>query len=323
MARDDITVGVDFSRDGVRLAAVQVRDDATTVVGTHRYGWPRGAWNAGVIAKATVVREGIRQAFAEAAFPTRRVVLMIGGASVNTILELPRMTDAELAEPIEWEADQHVPPGVATMQLEYRVIEGESDRGSTRVVLHGFTREAVDEHVAVAREAGLQPRAVELEVEALRRLAVSGVDAGDRPLAVLRASSTDVAVLGLRRGEVVFDHTLPSTSDAETVAAVGRALKRFEATHAGNEIEQVLVAGPDAAAWDAVLRADGSFVVERLLPRRIARAQGVGALDAYATAIGLALPGPPMQTAGKPQRPAGLWSRLTRTLRGTTPRNSS
>lgn len=316
MAREDTVVGVAFAVDGVRLAAVQHTDAGVDVLGVHAYRWPAGAWDDGVITNATVVREGLRQAIADADFSCRDVALAIGGDVVHTVLELPRMTARELAEQIPWEAQQHVPGGVATRQLEYRVLSDDADLDLTRVQLTGFTTAAIESHLAVAREAGLRPRAVEVEAEALRRVAIAAGSTTDTgTIALLRVSTGDANVVVLSGGEVVATRQFQRSGTDDDTGVVARTLDRPAAAD-GGPVERVLVAGTDADHWIATLPAQVSAPVAALSLGPLNRNDRLENSELYATAIGLALPGPPTHTLGAPAPRRGLWSRLSRVFGG-------
>lgn len=198
--RDGITVGVYLASDGVRLAAVQLLEGVACVTVTFSYRSPGGSWAAGEIPRACVVREGLRQAFADIA------------------------------------------PG--------------------------------------------------------------------RTLAVLRASPTDLAVQIPRGDECAFGRATPVASEAEEIQTMLRTLDFSRTAGARDKVERLLVAGPNTPQCCEPGRADSSLCIEGLLPGRIACVQDVGELHAYATAIGLALPGPAMNTVGVPPRSPGLFSKL-------------
>lgn len=330
MAHDETTVGVDFATDGVHLAAVDIDADGPRVVATHTYRWPRGSWADGTIHSRTVVREGLRQAFEEAELPTDRVALGIGGDDTLKIIEVPAMTDAELAEQIQWESEQHVPGDIADMQLEYRVASRPAGEAMS-VVLVGLPRDKIDSHLAVARDAGLRPRSVDSETEALRRLLetthASREPVGDeaRAIALVRATSDGGRIVIARAGEAAFSKQIEAVTAEDGAAGVTRAVEFFAATDDGDAVAEILIAGPDAKPWAKLLRQRSSTPVAAWHWGQLRRGRGdgpdhepgePGGVGPYATAIGLALPGPRTHPVGGAPPQPGLLDRLVRFFGG-------
>jgi hypothetical protein len=304
-----LVVGVDFAEDGIRLAAVRTSDVGPSVAATHRYRWPAGTWAAGRVLQPTVVTAGLAGAFGDASAPTDRVILGIVEEAVYRAITIPRMNDAELTAQIGWEAAQHLSTPVEAAVLEYRVVDPATSESTMRVVLSGFPREALDTHVAAAREAGLRPIAAELETEALRRLACASdpLDAGAR--ALVRAGATSARLVLVVDGEVAASALVTGNDPAALADGIVRRLGFF-AKSQGVSPARIDVGGPTAASLVAVLRPRVEPELGRWTQGRLRCECDPTDLHEYVTAIGLALPGPDTRAVGAEPPTPSLWSRV-------------
>jgi type IV pilus assembly protein PilM len=96
--------------------------------------------------------------------------------SVSTqVIDIPTLTDAELATSISWQAQQYIPIPKEDLLLNYQVLFRPEKKDAAvqnmRVLLAGVNRNDTDRLTAAYRQAGLEPAVMETEsISVLRHL---------------------------------------------------------------------------------------------------------------------------------------------------------
>ncbi len=82
-------------------------------------------------------------------------------------IQLPSMTDAELAESIQWEAEQYIPFDINDVNLDYVVLD--SGAGDTMdVLLVAVKKDRIADYTSVIVQAGKDPVLVDVDVFSLQ-----------------------------------------------------------------------------------------------------------------------------------------------------------
>lgn len=79
-------------------------------------------------------------------------------------IQLPSMAPEELAESIQWEAEQYIPFDINDVRLDYVVLsEGEPGRDNMEVLLVAVKRDKVNDYVSVISQAGKTAALVDVD----------------------------------------------------------------------------------------------------------------------------------------------------------------
>jgi type IV pilus assembly protein PilM len=188
-------VGLDIGSHSVK--AVEVSRSGSTLALT-------GLGQARITAPERVV-EAIQEAFAAGGFKTRRVVTAVSGRSVIVrYVPMMNVADADLRKAVTYEADKYIPFDVEEVVLDcQKVDEGgaTAQPGQVKVLLVAVKRSVIDEHVAVARKAGLSPIVVDCDYFAIgnafeaRAHRMGQSDTTVRALLDVGASKTSINIL--------------------------------------------------------------------------------------------------------------------------------
>jgi len=112
----------------------------------------------GAIMNSAAVVEGIRDLVARHKIKTREVATAIAGHSVIIKkITLPAMTEDELNESIQWEAEQYIPFSVNDVNLDTQILNMNEESGQMDVLLVAAKKDIIQEYTAVISEAGLKP----------------------------------------------------------------------------------------------------------------------------------------------------------------------
>src|SRR5919206_3339202 len=116
-----------------------------------------------------LVSEAIRGLFEAAGVKRKSVVTAVGGRDVIVKkIQMDRMKEADAREVIRWEAEQHVPFDMESVQLDFHILDPLDDGLQMDVLLVAAKRELVDQRVALLRDAGLSAAVVDVDACALQ-----------------------------------------------------------------------------------------------------------------------------------------------------------
>ena len=115
-----------------------------------------------------IVSEAIRNLFAEAGIKPKNVVTAVGGRDV-IIKKIPmdRMKETEARELIRWEAEQHVPFDMDNVELDFQILDPESEGLQMSVLLVAAKRELVETKVSLLKDIGVDPSVIDVDAFAL------------------------------------------------------------------------------------------------------------------------------------------------------------
>ncbi len=153
--------------------------------------------------RRVVKRAGARAKFAAAAVP--------GSAVITKVIALPaNLSDEDIGEQIEAEANQYIPYSLDEVNLDYEVLGPTEDNPDTVDVLVAASRsENVDVRVAAIQHGGLTPRIVDIESYALENafslVAHQTPDEGvNRTIAIVDIGATMTTLNILHNRKIIY-----------------------------------------------------------------------------------------------------------------------
>lgn len=186
--------------------------------------------NSEVERDQVAVAEAIKKLAMDARVSTKNVVIALSESQVySRVLELPPLSEGELANAIKFEAEQYVPIPLDQVQIEHVVLKVPpqgSENIKMEVLLVAVQKKAVERLERIINLAGLIPLALETEILAVLR-AVSAQTEGAGVVIDIGRNSTDVAVL--------FDNSLKQVG---AIGFGGEALTRSIATTLSLQLPQ-------------------------------------------------------------------------------------
>jgi len=126
----------------------------------------------GAIMDPTTLVEAIRTLISETKPSTKFVALSVSGQSVIVKkINVPFMTEEELANAIQWETEQYLPFSIQDVYYDFKIL-GESNeiQGQLDVLLIAAKKELIDDYQAVIRDVGLEPLVIDIDVFALQNM---------------------------------------------------------------------------------------------------------------------------------------------------------
>jgi len=118
-------------------------------------------------------------------------------------IQLPSMTDAELAESIQWEAEQYIPFDINDVNLDYVVLE--SGAGDTMdVLLVAVKKDRIADYTSVIVQAGKDPVLVDVDVFALQNAFESNYGVENETTALVNIGASVMNINVLHQGMSIF-----------------------------------------------------------------------------------------------------------------------
>ena len=158
------TVGLDIGSSMIKAVEVDTSGDVPRIV---KLGLTRLLPEAiveGEIMDRNLVVDGIRECFEKAGIETTDVVSAVSGRAVivkKVIMD--KMPPEDAQEAIFWEAEQHVPFDIDDVCLDFQILREDIGANQMEVLLVAAKKDMVNMHADLIREAGLNPRIVDVD----------------------------------------------------------------------------------------------------------------------------------------------------------------
>jgi type IV pilus assembly protein PilM len=172
LGKSKAVVGLDIGSSAVKAVELKVSGKAFKVVAYASEPVPPDSIVDGAIIDGAAVADAIRRVFENKAFKTKEVAASLSGnAVIVKKINLPVMTEAELAESIYWEAEQYIPFDIQDVNLDYQILDagtGEESKGTMDVLLVAAKKEKIADYTGVISQAGRTPIIVDVDAFALQ-----------------------------------------------------------------------------------------------------------------------------------------------------------
>ena len=166
--RKKTTVGLDIGSGLIKVAVIDHSKKVPELTRVAIAPLAQDAIVEGEVMDPGVVAEAIRAAMEKAGVTTKDVVIAVGGRDVivKKIQIQERVKEAQVRELLRWEAEQHVPFDVESVELDHQTLNPD-DTGPMDVLLVAAKRELIQGKQRVLEEAGLNAVIVDVESFAL------------------------------------------------------------------------------------------------------------------------------------------------------------
>jgi type IV pilus assembly protein PilM len=164
------------------------------------------------IADADAVGQSILKALSKAGTKTKRAAVAVSGSAVITkvISMSGALSDAEMENQIQLEADQYIPYPLEEVNIDFDVIgPSQGSQDMVDVLLAASRRENVDDRVNALEIAGLTAVVVDVEAYAMENacgllLGERGEERGEQTVAIADVGDSTTTLHVLHEGQVVY-----------------------------------------------------------------------------------------------------------------------
>lgn len=166
--RSKLSAGLDIGSGFVKLVVIDHSKARPEIVQVATSPLVPDAIVEGEIMDPALVAETVRAIVDSAGLKRRDVISAVGGHDV-IVKKIPmdRMNQNDARDVIRWEAEQHVPFDMENVQLDFQILDPDSDTPQMAVLLVAAKRELIENRIGLLSDAGLNPTAIDVEAFAL------------------------------------------------------------------------------------------------------------------------------------------------------------
>jgi type IV pilus assembly protein PilM len=173
LGKSKAAAGLDIGSTSVKAVELKATGKSYRVVAMASEPVPADAIVDGAIMDGGAVADAIRRLFDNnKGFNAKDVAVSLSGSAVIVKkISLPVMTDAELADSIQWEAEQYIPFDIQDVNLDYQILDrgtGGSSKGTMDVLLVAAKKDKIADYTGVIAQAGRQAIVVDVDAFALQ-----------------------------------------------------------------------------------------------------------------------------------------------------------
>jgi len=228
-----VMVGLNIGNAAIKAVEVTAKNGQLSVTRLASVPTPPDAYQNGNVLSVSALSNAIKTLWKVGGFKGKAVVSSVAGtgALVVRVIEVPIMTDSQLADAMRADAQLYIPFPPTEVQMDFKALRElprDPDAATMDVLLAAAQSEIIDLHIKVLQGARLDPRAVDVEPIASGR-ALSLQKRGDTggmvldyneisAIANIGAFGTEISLL---RGDVlVFTRTVSAggNSISQTIA---------------------------------------------------------------------------------------------------------
>jgi type IV pilus assembly protein PilM len=207
MAKGKLALGLDIGSSSVKLIQLkEIRRRGQLTYALQSFGikpLPPEAIVDGALMNSTAIVQAIQELVAELKIKQKEVAIGVSGHSVIIKkISMPRMTQEELEEAIQWEAEQHIPFEIKDVNLDTQILRPDANdaTGQMDVLLVAAKRDMINDYSSVVTEAGLTPVVVDVDAFAAQNCFEANYDVPQNDTIVLINAGAAVVNINILAG---------------------------------------------------------------------------------------------------------------------------
>jgi type IV pilus assembly protein PilM len=219
--RSKPVVGLDIGSSAVKAIELKKsgRGFKVTAIGVEPV--PPDSIVDGAIIDAGAVTDAVRRLLGSARFKAKDVVASLSGSSVIVKkINLPVMSEADLADSIQWEAEQYIPFDIQDVNLDYQILTPVAERqGTMDVLLVAAKKDKIADYTGVVSAVGKRAVVVDVDAFALQNaFETNYTDDSTKVVALVNAGASAININLVSGGTSLFTRDVGIGGNAFTEA---------------------------------------------------------------------------------------------------------
>ncbi|MCZ6754512.1 MAG: type IV pilus assembly protein PilM [Gemmatimonadetes bacterium] len=166
--RKRTTVGLDIGSGLIKMVVIDHSSGEPVLTKVAFASVVDDAIVEGEVVDTGIVTDTIKGLMSTAGVKTKKVATAVGGRDVIIKkVTMDRMKETEAREMIRWEAEQHVPFDMDSVELDFQILDPEGDGLQMTVLLVAAKRELVETKMSLLAEVGLEASIIDVDAFAL------------------------------------------------------------------------------------------------------------------------------------------------------------
>jgi len=205
-------IGLDIGSSSIKVAELKETKKGYGLVNFGVAPLPPEAIVDGALMNSAAIVEAIQTLINERKIKTKEVVTSVSGQSVMIKkIPLPAMTEQELEDQIQWEAEQYIPFDINDVNLDFQILKPGDDQGNMEVLLVAAKKDIINDHLAVITEAGLIPVVMDIDAFALENMyEINYQIMENEVLAVVNIGASVINIAVTKNGQYMFSRDVSS-----------------------------------------------------------------------------------------------------------------
>ncbi len=218
MAEGKNLVGVDIGASSIKVAQLKETRKKLQVA---RWGFALLAPQTiidGHVMNSSAVTEALLKIFHDQKITQKDVAVGVYGQSVIVRkITVPMMTQAELDEQINWEAEQHIPFDIKLMSVDYEVLRKRPEAGQMDLLLVAAKKDEINDYANILRDAKLRPAVVDINAFTIQNMFENQFGLPpDGTIALLNVGAAVSSLNIVSRGVSAFTREITNAGNAIT-----------------------------------------------------------------------------------------------------------
>ena len=166
--RKKTTIGLDIGSGLIKVAVIDHSKSEPELVKVAITPLLADAIVEGEVMDPGIVSDAINAAMAAAGVKGKEVVTAVGGRDVIIKkIQIERVKEQQARELMRWEAEQHVPFDMESVELDFQILDPDAEGLEMSVLLVAAKRELVEGKIRLLTDSGLIPGVVDVDAFAL------------------------------------------------------------------------------------------------------------------------------------------------------------
>lgn len=219
MAKNKLAVGLDIGSSSVKLVHLKETKRGYQLVAYGAAPLPPEAIVDGALMNSAAIVQAIRELVAQQRVRSKEVAIGVRGHSVIIKkISLPRMSQEELDESIQWEAEQYIPFDVKDVNIDTQILTPEADAaGQMDVLLVAAKKDMINDYTAVCAEAGVAATVVDVDAFAVQNAFETNYDlAPGQPVVLINVGAAVTNINVVMNGMAAFTRDITMGGNAFT-----------------------------------------------------------------------------------------------------------
>jgi len=167
--------GLDFSDRKLRLARLDKVRGSLTLTSYSEVVLPGGIIASGDVLDEGKLTKAVLELVSKAKLKTKYVVASLPERKgFLRVIDVLKMTESELKTAIPFEVENYIPLTSDNIYMDYRIIGNSRESNKMEVLIGAMPKAVVDPYINCLTGAGLIPKALEIESQAIVRSVIAG-----------------------------------------------------------------------------------------------------------------------------------------------------
>jgi len=193
-------IGLDIGCSSIKLVELKGDKNGFKLQNLALSPLPPEAIVDGALMDSVTIIDTIRDLITSSKTKTKDVITSVSGHSVIVKkISLPFMTEAELEESIQWEAERYIPFDINDVNIDFQIFGSTPENPEVMdVVLVAAKKDIINDYVSVIMESGLNPVIMDIDSFALENMIGINYDIGREEviaIANVGASITNMTII--------------------------------------------------------------------------------------------------------------------------------